>query len=324
MATLTDSQARRLLQNAVYYANSAANSAQVAQAAAGSVKVLEAVIDAESLSEAVNGAESNALSAQRSAQEAAQSESTAQGAASTSTSAAISASQDATSASNDAASALQSKNDAEAAANAAAVAGEVYADTAAGLAATTDGGYFKTPAGTSEGFLTLWRRQDANNAQEIDTFPSLNGLATAVRDANQKQTRLARSLQRLGDRGQTLHADFAYDAYGLGSRLSGGVDTALGGEELFSVERASPKWVFGPNGKLREVPPNTIARQWDPATGEPLGALIEESRANLLLWSEAFGDAAWAKSQTTIVSDATIAPDAVSYTHLTLPTIYSV
>ena len=55
--------------------------------------------------------------------------------------------------------------------------------------------------------------------------------------------------------------------------------------DLLTVTRATSKWVFGPNGKLREVPPDTIARQWDPVTGEPLGALLEESATNLQLYS---------------------------------------
>lgn len=109
---------------------------------------------------------------------------------------------------------------------------------------------------------------------------------TGFKEAQAAMIRLARSIQRIGDRDQTLHADFAYDAYGLGTQPSCGVDNALEGEELFTVERATPKWVEGPTGKLREVPPNTIARVW--RNGVPQGALIEVSRTNLLLWSEDF------------------------------------
>ena len=181
--------------------------------------------------------------------------------------------------------AIDAQAAAEAARDAATVSGSVYADTAAGLAATIDGDYFKTPALSVEGFLTLYRN-DAGSATEVETFPSLNGLATAIRAVNEKTTRLNRSLQRHGDFGQTLHADFAGDAYGLGSPMSGGVDQALAGEELFTVfERATPKWVLGPSGKYVEVSVNTIAREWD-ANGNPLGALFETSATNLLTWSE--------------------------------------
>lgn len=79
--------------------------------------------------------------------------------------------------------------------------------------------------------------------------------------------------------------------------------------EAVTCERATPKWVFGSNGKLREVPPNTIARQWNPETGEPEGVLIEESRTNLLLWSEDFTNAEWSKSRATVSANVVTAPD---------------
>lgn len=144
------------------------------------------------------------------------------------------------------------------------------------------------PAGAA-----AFARQRANHTgtQPIDTVEGLNPQAAI---------RLSRSLQRLGDHGQTLHADFSYDAYGLGTVESCGVDNALEGEELFTVERAAPKWVEGPNGKLREVPPNTIAREW--RNGEPKGALIEESRTNQFTWSGDFSQ--WGGS-------AGVQPDAI-------------
>lgn len=46
-----------------------------------------------------------------------------------------------------------------------------------------------------------------------------------------------------------------------------------------------------------------------PTTNESLGLLIEESRTNLLTYSEQFDNAAWTKGRATIVSNATIAPD---------------
>ena len=55
--------------------------------------------------------------------------------------------------------------------------------------------------------------------------------------------------------------------------------------DVLSVVRSTPKWVFGPNGLLREVAPNTLARAWNPETGEPLGALIEPSATNNLTFS---------------------------------------
>ena len=58
------------------------------------------------------------------------------------------------------------------------------------------------------------------------------------------------------------------------------------GEMWDLANRPSPKWVFGPDGVLTEVPAGEPAYEYDPVTGEALGLLIEEQRTNLLLWSE--------------------------------------
>jgi hypothetical protein len=47
----------------------------------------------------------------------------------------------------------------------------------------------------------------------------------------------------------------------------------------------------------------------NPITGESLGLLIEEQRANLVLRSEEFDNASWTKTRASVVSNAAIAPD---------------
>lgn len=47
----------------------------------------------------------------------------------------------------------------------------------------------------------------------------------------------------------------------------------------------------------------------DPITGESLGLLIEESRANLLTYSQAFDDASWSKTRVNLTTAAGVAPD---------------
>jgi len=47
----------------------------------------------------------------------------------------------------------------------------------------------------------------------------------------------------------------------------------------------------------------------NPTTGESLGLLVEEQRANLLLRSEEIDNAAWTKSRLSITPNATVAPD---------------
>lgn len=47
----------------------------------------------------------------------------------------------------------------------------------------------------------------------------------------------------------------------------------------------------------------------NPITGESLGLLIEESRANLLTYSQAFDDASWSKTRVNLTTAAGVAPD---------------
>lgn len=102
----------------------------------------------------------------------------------------------------------------------------------------------------------------------------------------------------------TLGLNFARGKYLVDD---GELSETTNASEILSVVRASPKWVEGPNGYLREVAPNTIARQW--RNGVCQGALIEEERTNLLLWSEDFTNAVWSKSGVMISNDAAVGPD---------------
>lgn len=51
-------------------------------------------------------------------------------------------------------------------------------------------------------------------------------------------------------------------------------------------ERATPATYFDETGVLRTAGPNEPRIDYDPATGECLGLLVEEAATNLLLWSE--------------------------------------
>lgn len=79
----------------------------------------------------------------------------------------------------------------------------------------------------------------------------------------------------------TLNLDFARGKYAVDD---GELVETTDAADILTVERASPKWVMGPNGKLREVPPDTLAREWK--DGKCLGVLIEESRTNFILRSD--------------------------------------
>jgi len=61
----------------------------------------------------------------------------------------------------------------------------------------------------------------------------------------------------------------------------------------------------------------------DPVTGESKGLLIEEARTNLLTYSEAFDNAAWNKTQSTVASNSIIAPNGTQAANTVTPTAVS-
>jgi hypothetical protein len=60
---------------------------------------------------------------------------------------------------------------------------------------------------------------------------------------------------------------------------------------------------------LLEYENNTARRDHNPVTGESLGLLVEEQRTNLLTYSEAFDDAGWLKTRSSITANTIVAPD---------------
>jgi hypothetical protein len=75
--------------------------------------------------------------------------------------------------------------------------------------------------------------------------------------------------------------------------------------------RGNPGTYFGPDGLMRTAGVNIPRFDHDPITGQSLGLLIEESRQNLLTYSEDFSNAIWNKTLSTISSNVTetTAPD---------------
>lgn len=63
------------------------------------------------------------------------------------------------------------------------------------------------------------------------------------------------------------------------------------------------------NGLVETVAANTPRFDHDPVTRRRKGLLIEESRTNLLTYSEQFDNGAWRKTRVAVVPDSTIAPD---------------
>lgn len=73
--------------------------------------------------------------------------------------------------------------------------------------------------------------------------------------------------------------------------------------------RSTRGWRYDHRGLLVPTPINTPRIDHDPATGECLGLLVEESRTNLLTYSEEFDNAAWTKSFATVAANSATAPD---------------
>lgn len=75
----------------------------------------------------------------------------------------------------------------------------------------------------------------------------------------------------------SLMLDFLERIYMRGARrLEHGIDPY----SILSVNRGSSKWVWGAQGNLTEVPADTLAYEYDPNTGAPLGHLNEPTSTN--------------------------------------------
>ncbi len=70
-----------------------------------------------------------------------------------------------------------------------------------------------------------------------------------------------------------------------------------------------PKMVCGSNGLFYLSAANTWPLEYDPITLKPIGRSVWEQRTNLILRSEEYDNAAWTKSFSSIVANATTAPD---------------
>ncbi|GGW30444.1 hypothetical protein GCM10007157_22960 [Vreelandella hamiltonii] len=79
----------------------------------------------------------------------------------------------------------------------------------------------------------------------------------------------------------TLGADFAAGRY---IRDDGNTRLVTDDpSEIFTIERAGPKWETGPNGLLREVPANTLGRDW--LDGRCVGVSVESVATNVRTFS---------------------------------------
>jgi uncharacterized protein YmfQ (DUF2313 family) len=79
--------------------------------------------------------------------------------------------------------------------------------------------------------------------------------------------------------------------------------------DLLAFSRGSGASYFDATGKFTLALPNELRFDYDPITLAVKGLLIEESRTNLLPYSEQFDNAAWAKVRASVAASAAISPD---------------
>ena len=73
--------------------------------------------------------------------------------------------------------------------------------------------------------------------------------------------------------------------------------------------RGSTATYVGSDGLIKTAAANEARFDHDPATGESLGLLVEESRTNLFTYSEQFNESAWSKTRITVSANSITAPD---------------
>lgn len=85
--------------------------------------------------------------------------------------------------------------------------------------------------------------------------------------------------------------------------------SAIAGGVSGTFTRATTATTVLPSGLIGSVASGVLRSYYDPTSLAYLGALFERQRTNLLLRSEEFNDATWAKTDTTITANDTTAPD---------------
>lgn len=79
--------------------------------------------------------------------------------------------------------------------------------------------------------------------------------------------------------------------------------------DLITVSRASTATRVNPAGLVEVVAANTARLDYDPVTLLPRGLLVEDTRTNLFLRSEEFGNGTWTKIAATVTDNAATSPD---------------
>jgi hypothetical protein len=84
---------------------------------------------------------------------------------------------------------------------------------------------------------------------------------------------------------------------------------ATTGSNLVDFTRASSGTYVGSDGLIKTATTNEARFDHDPVTGESLGLLVEESRTNLLLWSERIDQSPWTLTLASVVPETATLPN---------------
>lgn len=106
----------------------------------------------------------------------------------------------------------------------------------------------------------------------------------------------------------TLYADFENGDYRLYEGIGSGVVRNKAFGDVFDFTRGSDATGWGVS-TLETVTTDVARFVYSPELRKRQGLLIEESRTNLPLWSEAFDNAVWTKNNCTVTPDLESAPD---------------
>jgi hypothetical protein len=95
---------------------------------------------------------------------------------------------------------------------------------------------------------------------------------------------------------------------------TGSLRDRVSGQNLITFTRASDATYVDSRGIIQTATTDAPRITHDPTTGKCLGLLVEESRTNLLRWSEVFDNASWFTTRTLpfgsgSVANTTVAPD---------------
>lgn len=149
---------------------------------------------------------------------------------------------------------------------------------------------------------------------DVAQAPAANKIVKATADGpidlGWLDTSVARELRMLAvGVNPSLDLDFGRQNYRRQNGAKGLETLADPFASFITFTRSTTASYIGADGLLKTAAINEPRIEYDPITGECKGLLVEESRANLLTYSEAFDNAAWGKTRASVNINVLTAPD---------------